>query len=629
MFESVRNSKWLVQVFLLLIALSFALWGIQSYLTDIGREDAVAVVGGTKISAAEFAQARREQQEQLAEALGANYTPDMLNTPEARRSLVSQLVNQRLLTLDARAHNIVVTDAMLAQVIRGIPSLTENGEFSPAKYEAFARSRGYSVAGFEAQLRRDLLIQQALAAVGDSAVPSQAAAAATYKLLSEKRIVSELRLRPQNYRSGIKIDDAAITAYYEANGGKFEQPEQVRAAYVTLTPEVIEKQVAVSDDEIQAWYEGNKRLYAQPEERRASHILIAADRTAAADVRKAAKTKAEKLLSEIRSKPGEFARLARENSEDPGSAGNGGDLGYFARGAMEPAFEEAAFALPDGGLSDVVETEFGYHIIKVTGLNPGREKPLAEVKAQIERELRDQAVQRRFAEAAEQFSNIAYEQSDSLKPLVDQFKLKQVETGWIVRGKPTAAPVLTPKVVAALFGNEAIQEKRNTEAVEVAPRTLVVARVLEHRPAARQELAAVKSDIREILINEAAAKKAEEAGGEQIAALRAGKDANFSKPVAVSRLEHGGLPMLAARAVLDASVAKLPAFVGVSLADGSFAIYKIASVEAAAEAKSEVAGRLESELAGLQAQQELQAYLATLRQRYEVKINAKALDSAV
>lgn len=628
MFDSIRSSKWFVQIFLFLIALSFALWGVESYLRDMGGDDAVAVVGGSKITQNDFAQAVREQQEQLAEAMGASYTPDMLNTPEARRGIVTQLVNQRLLTLDARARNIVVSDAMLAEVIKGIPSLMEDGKFSNDRYEAFARARGFSVPGFEAQLRRDLLIQQILSGVGGSTLSSDLSFRSTFALLAEKRWVSEIKLSPDSFRSGIRIEDDAVSAYYEANPKRFEQPEQLKASYVTLAPEAIEKQVSVSADDIRAWYEANKSRYSQPEERRASHILIAADKAADADVKKAARARAEKLLAEIRAKPAEFTRLAKENSDDPGSASSGGDLGYFGRGAMEQAFEEAAFALPDGGLSDVVTTDFGYHIIKVTGLNPGREKPLSEVQGEIERELRDQAVQRRFAEAAEQFANLAYEQSDSLQPLVEQFKVKPVESGWIQRGRPLATPGLTPKVTAALFADEAVKEKRNTEAIEVAPRTLVVARVIEHKPAARQPLEAVKAAIKELLTAEAAAKKAAEAGEARIAELRAGKSANFSKPIAVSRLEYAGLPVAAARAVLDAPADKLPAFTGVAHPDGSYGLYRVSAVEPVPVDDSPVARSLRTELANLQLQQELQAYLGTLRKRYEVKLNAKAVESS-
>ena len=628
MFDSIRSSKWFVQIFLFVIALSFALWGVESYVRDMGGGDSVAMVGGTKITQADFAQAMREQQEQLAEAMGASYTPDMLNTPEARRSLVTQLVNQRLLTLDARERNIVVSDAMLAEVIKGIPSLMENGQFSNDRYEAFARARGYSVPGFEAQLRRDLLIQQALSAVGESAVGSEVGFKATYALLAEKREVAEVRLQPESFRSGIKIDEAAIKDYYDANPKRFEQAEQIRASYVTLTPEAIEKQVSVKDEDVRAWYEANKARYSQPEERRASHILIAADKDAAADVRAAARARAEKLLADIRARPAEFARLARENSDDPGSSGKGGDLGYSGRGAMEPNFEQAAFALPDGGLSDLVVTDFGYHIIKVTGLNPGREKPLSEVQAEIERELRDQAVQRRFAEAAEQFANIAYEQSDSLKPLVEQFKLKPVETGWVSRRNPTAAPALTPKVVAALFTDDVVKDKRNSEVIEVAPRTLVVARVLDHKPAARLPLADVEKDIREFLIAEAAAKKTAEAGEARVAELRAGKSASFPKAITISRLDHAGVPPVAARAVLDAPADKLPAYVGVAHPDGSYGLFRISAIEAAPAEDSQVSQSLRTELVNLQLQQELQAYLASLRKRYEVEVNARAFEAA-
>lgn len=288
----------------------------------------------------------------------------------------------------------------------------------------------------------------------------------------------------ENYVAKVKLEDGAAKKFYDENTEQFRTPDQAKVEYVVLTPESLA--VEVSEAEIKAWYDGHKERYQQPEERRASHILIAAEKLG----KDKARQKAEEVLREVQAKPAAFAELARKHSDDPGSASQGGDLGFFGRGMMVKPFEDATFALRDGEVSGIVESDFGFHIIKLTGQHVAREKPLAEVRGEIERELKSSAVARKFAEAAESFSNMVYEQSDSLQPVAEQFKLKIQRSDWIGREANPAAGVLgNAKLLAAVFSDDTIQNKRNTEAVEVAQNTLVAARIAEYQPASVQPLA--------------------------------------------------------------------------------------------------------------------------------------------
>ena len=433
----------------------------------------------------------------------------------------------------------------------------------------------------------------------------------------------EFRLNLENYLSQVKLADDAAKKFYDENAKQFELPEQARAEYVVLSVEAIGAQLAVTDDEIRAWYDSHKDRYQQPEERRASHILIASEKLGKGK----AKAKAEELLDEIRKSPAAFADLAKKNSDDPGSAAKGGDLGFFGRGMMVKPFEDAAFALKEGEISGVVESDFGFHIIKLTGIHAAKEKPLAEVKGEIEAELKKTAAARKFAEAAEAFSNMVYEQPDSLKPVAEKFKLTINQSGWIGRQAiPTNGPLANEKVLTALFSEDSVKNRRNTEAVEIGQNTLVAARIIDYKPAALQPFDGVKASIETLLKNKEAQQLASKDGEARLEALKKGEDKlNWAAAKTVSRLDSRALPPQAARAVFRMDADKLPAYTGVELPGSGYALFKLNKVmagEALDDAKKQ--GMLR-QLGSLVAQEETQLYLAALRNRYKVEVNQAAL----
>lgn len=632
MFDAVRNNRKIVQGFLFLIAASFTLYGVDSYVRGTGAGNDIAVVGETKISTQEFQQSFREQMDAQREKLGPRFRQDAFDTPETRLAIANALVDRRLLLIEAAQKRIGANNALLTEIISGMPSLQDNGKFSKEKYAEALRRQGMSAEQFEAQLRHDLTMQQLVGAVGDSGFVSATSAEMMLRIQAEERQVAEIRLSPEQFVGELKLDADAEKKFYDENLKLFQTPERVRAEYVVLSLEGLLAQSTVSESEVKQWYEAHLDRFQSQEERRASHILItvAAD---ASDADKAkARAKAEEVLAAVKKAPVKFADLAKQHSQDPGSAGNGGDLGFFGRGMMVKPFEEATFALADGQISELVQSDFGFHIIKLTGHKPAKQKPLAEVRGEIEGELKRQAAQRRYAEIADAFSNMVYEQSDSLQPVVDKFGLKLQQSPLLPKGLPAEAmPALgalgNAKLLEALFSDDAVKNKRNTEAVEVAPNTLVAARVHEHQPAAVQPFDSVRADIGKLLRARESAALARNRGEAMLATLKGGEDkVNWALVKSVSRLQGKQVPPVAMEAIFRADVGKLPTYTGVALPnDGGYALYKIIAVKALDGIDANKRRALQADYAAIAAQEDFSAYLASLRKRYKVEINKDAL----
>lgn len=631
MFDAVRNNKRIVQIFLVLITLPFAFWGVESYIRNVGGGGDVASVGGSKISQQEFAQALREQQERMRAAMGREFNPAIFDTPEARQALLDSLVSQRLLLMQAAKSRLTVSDDRLREFLSTVPSLQEDGKFSMQRYDQALRAQGMTQAGFEAKLRQDLTLQQVVSAVSDSAIVSRAAMERLLAVQLEEREVSEVAIRSEQFSGQVKISAEAVKDFYEKNRKQFETPEQVRAEYVVLNPAALAEQISIGEDEIKSAYEKNARRYTTPEERRASHILIQVAKDAPEAEQKAARAKLDAILQQVKKSPNDFDKLAKEHSQDPGSAAKGGDLGFFGRGAMVKPFEDAIFSMKENQLSDVVRTDFGFHIVKVTGIRPEKTRSLDEARAEIAAELKAQAVAKKYAEVAEAFSNMVYEQSDSLKPAAEKFKLAIRQTGFFHKANRTAAgPLGNDKLMAAIFSDDAIKNKRNTEAVEIAANTLVAARVLEHKPAELRPLDAVRADIEKKLAAEEAAKLAQKDGEAKLARLAKGESVGvtWSPAQSVSRQGAPGLAPEGLRAIFKAPSDKLPSYAGAQLPGGAYVLYRISQVRPGSASESDPRVKAQRmQLAQLSGAEDFNAYLAVLRERYPVETNKAALEA--
>ncbi|MCF8198850.1 MAG: SurA N-terminal domain-containing protein [Sulfuritalea sp.] len=630
MLDVIRNNKRITQGFLVLITLPFAFWGVDSYVRNADTESDVATVGSSKISSYDLQNALREQQDQMRSLLGGKADPALFETTQMRNAVLNSLVTQRLLAQQARESKLTVANEQLVQFISSVPSLQQDGKFSNERYAALVSAQGMSKELFEARLRQDMAMQQLMLPITEAGIPGQAAANRWLSTQLEQREVGEAVLLPDAYLGKVKLAADAVQKYYEANRKQFELPEQVRAEYLVLSRDEMAARTTVSDADITNYFQSHIDQYKEGATRRASHILIRIDKDApAADVDKA-KVKAEALLAQLRKAPGEFAKLAKANSQDPGSAEKGGDLDWFGSGMMVKSFEDVAFAMKQGDISDVVRSDFGFHIILVTGVRPERVRPLVEVKEEITAAIKRDTGARKYAEAAEAFGNTVYEQADSLTPAAEKWNLEVKKTDWLAKSGKPPAPFDNQKLVNALFSDDGIRHKRNTEAVEVASGTLVSARVLEHKPAALQPLETVKADIEKQLRREAAVALATKDGEEKLARLANGEsvDLKWSKEHSVSRSDAQGLPPEALRAIFKADTSKLPAHAGFSSAGKGYALYRISAVKTADAVKDDPRrSALAQQYARLVADEEFSAWLATLRQKYPVAINKAILES--
>ncbi|MCU6433784.1 SurA N-terminal domain-containing protein [Undibacterium sp. Jales W-56] len=627
MFEYIRTHQRLMQFLLLLIIFpSFAFFGLESYTRSRGANEPVATVAGQSISQQEFDAAQRDQLERLRQMYGPQFDSKLLNTAEARQSILDDLITRKALDAEIAHQHLSVSDQTLQQAILSNPGLMKpDGTPDLERYKSLLAAQGMTPAMYEQRLRHDMAFQQLLSTLKDTAIVPKTVTDSLSAINEQEREVQALNFQSADFASQVKVTDEMLKAYYEKNSAQFEIPETIKAEYVVLNNDVLSAQITVSDAEVQAFYEQNKKLATIEEQRRASHILIAVNKDAKDADKAAAKQKAEKLLADVRKNPESFAKLAKENSQDPVSAERGGDLDYFGKGAMTKAFEDTVFKLKQGEISELVQTEFGYHIIQLTAIKPASVKPLEEMKSQIVADIKKQKASKAYAEAAETFTNTVYEQADSLKPVVDKLKLQVQTTTALTRQPNPALPATTlfnnPKFLKAIFSDEAVQKKHNTEAVEVAPNTLVSGRVLEYKAASKRPFEEVKAVIlSRITLSESVA-LAKKAGEDKLKALKLADNATgFSEGKTISRLKNQEIAPTAFAAVMKADAQKLPAFVGVETPGSGYSIYRIAKVSAGTVDP----GRRKIEQAQFVdaiAQKDMFSYIEALKQKSKVTIN--------
>src|SRR5882672_3837247 len=528
MFDFVNLHKRLIQVVLALLFLPFAFFGVDIYFRDMGGGQAVARVGDYAINQDEFSRALRERQQAIQRSLeGKRVDPAMLDSPELRQAVLEGLIQRHLLVERAQKAGITVSNEHLRDAIGDIALFKdENGKFSFPRYQQFLKSEGMTPAMFEVRLRQDMMLQQISNGYVGTTIVSRAAADLVLRLASQQREVSYFTLSPDSYSSQIKLDPGAGKQYYDANTNEFRVPEQARVEYVTLSAEALMQGIQVDPEEARKYYESNRSQFGIEESRQAAHILVSVEPGASPEAKQKARAKADEIYRELQKNPGGFAEAAKKHSDDPGSAGKAGDLGSVSRGAMKdtPEFERALFQLQPGEISAPVETRHGFHIIRLVSVQPGKVKPFEEVRAQIEKDLKRQLAMRRFAELADQFNNVVYEQSESLKPAAELTKTAPRQSGWITRTN-AEPPLNNARLLNAIFADEVLKDRRNTEAVEVASGTIVAARIVEYKASSTQPFEEIRTAIEKRLVLREAARLAAEEGRRLLEELRQGKPA--------------------------------------------------------------------------------------------------------
>ncbi|MBP0622758.1 SurA N-terminal domain-containing protein [Cupriavidus consociatus] len=631
MLDFVRNNRRLMLLLLLVLVFpSFVFFGVESYSRFMDSSHDAAKVDGRAISVQEVDNVVRDQSERARQILGNNYDPRQFEGPEARKSVLDQLILQRVMANTVAREHLTVSDAKLLEEISNLPAIAQlprkaDGKVDDKAYLQLLQSQGMTPEQFDARMRFELATQQLGASVAATAFMPKSLLERLIAVRDQQRDVQALVFKPASYTAKVQPDAAALKAYYDGHQSAFSVPEQAKVEYLVLSGEALAAAQAVTPEELKSYYESNIARFRTDEQRRASHILIVAPKDAPAAERQAAKDKAAKMLEELRKHPETFADVAKKQSQDPGSAEKGGDLGFMGRGALVKPFEDAMYALKDGQISDVVETDYGYHIIKLTGTKPSETKPLESVRTELEAELRKQLADKKFAEQADAFGNTVYEQADSLKPAADKFKLT-IQTADNVTRQPNLAlgaqnPLNNEKVLKALFSEESIQKKRNTEAVQVAPNTLVAARIVDYRPATVRKFEEVEAKVREGYIAQQAAELARKDGEARVEALKKTDSADgFGAVQTVSRAKADGVPPKAVEAVMRADATKLPAVVGVDLGADGYAVYRISKVNQPAQANPAQRQAEAQQLSQLAGQADLQAFYESLKARSKVKL---------
>jgi peptidyl-prolyl cis-trans isomerase D len=626
MLESIRSHRrWLMFFLLALVFPSFVVTGIYSYSRMAEGDNAVARVDGEPITPQELDAAQRQRLDQMRQMMGANFDPKLLENDAVRAATLDSLIAERALMREAARDHMALGPQRLQEVIASIPAFQQDGKFNYEQYKTILNARGYTEQRFEREVHDELLREQLLRAVSASAVAPKTVQERLQRIIGEKRELRELRFTAAEFAAKVNPTDEALQAYYETHRSAFEMPERMKVEYVVLNLDDVAAQIAVPEAEARAYYEQNQARYGDPERRRASHILLTAGDGGTAKDKDGARKKAEELLVQLRKNPNDFDRLAREQSKDPGSASKGGDLGFFDRNMMVKPFSDAAFAQKPGEIGGVVESDFGFHIIRVTEVKPAQAKPFEQVRAEIEREYRRQQAQKKYAEAAEQFTNLVYEQADSLQAVAEKLKLKVQTVDNLTRaGLPAsqgAPQIFGPKLTQALFAEESLKNKRNTEAVEVAPNLLAAARVLDYQPAAVRPLDEVRAAVRARVIEEEAAKLARAAGAEKLVALqKAPSDTGFSAPRSVTRTQAEGLSPAALKAIMAVPSDKLPAFVGAELAGGGYGVFHVLSAQVSEQTDAQQRESLAQALTQQLGSADDSAYLAALKAKYQAEV---------
>lgn len=626
MFESIRkHSKFVMILLFLLIIPSFIFVGVsQNYFTESSQ--AVARVDGHDITQQDWDNAHRAESDRLR-AQNPNMDAKLLDSPEARYATLEKLVRDRVLVAAAQKMHLTTTDSELVRTLQEIPAIAAlkkpDGSLDAEAYKALVGAQGMTPEGFEANLRKELALNQVLGSVTATSFATGAQLKQAMDALYQRREIQVARFDAAAFAPKVQANEADLKAFYEANTGLFKQPEEATVEYVQLDLAAVAAGISVSEDDLRTYYKENAQRLAGPEERRASHILINAPKGAPAAEREKAKAKAEELLARVRKDPKSFADVAKKESQDPGSAPNGGDLGYFGHGAMVKPFEEAVFKMKDGEISDVIESDFGYHIIELTGIKAPKVPSFEEMRPKLEADLRKQQAQRKFAEVAETFTNGVYEQSESLQPIADKLKLSIHKAEHVTRQVAPGAqgPLANARFLEALFSQDSLENKRNTDAVELAPSSLVAGRVVKYSPARTLAMDEVGDKLKQLYTQKKAAELAAEEGKAKLAQWKAKPEtAQLPAAVEVGRDQAKDLPREVLDAAMRVSTQTLPAWEGVDLGSAGYAVIKINRITERPATEAQVLEQQKAQFTQWASMAEVMAYYEQLKKQFKVQM---------
>ncbi|PCE28619.1 peptidylprolyl isomerase [Paraburkholderia acidicola] len=630
MLDFFRNHQRLMMFMLILVILpGLGFVGIQGFRGFFDESANVASVNGHKIPRADYDNAMRQQLDQARQALGAQFDPKVLDTPERRRDVLDGLIQQRVLADETQRLHLTASDDAVRRVLLNDPIISSlknpDGTIDVNRYKQLLAMQGMTPEQYDERVRYSIASQQLPSSIVASAFTSKTLVQHLTSLADQQREVQGLAFHAKDYAAKVQPTDAQLQAYYDAHRNDFATPATATIQYLVLSPAALANAAQPGDADLKKYYDDNIAHYRTEGEVRASHILISAPKDASAADKAKAKEKAEGVLAQIKAHPDQFAQIAQQNSQDPGSASKGGDLGYFTRGMIAggQAFDDAVFKLKKDEVSDIVQTDFGYHIVKVTDVKPAVTKSFDEVKDSIVKDVKAQQAAKTFADDAEGFTSTVYEQAKSLQPAADKYKL-QVQTA-TVTPKPNPAlppdnPLNNAKFLAAVFANDATTARNNTQAIDTGSNTLIAAHVTDYKPAAVPALATIKDAVSKKVIAVQSAELARKDGAAKLAELEKSKStAGFSSALKVSRNDAQGVPPTALSAIYKVDAQKLPAYVGVDLGDDGYAIYRVNAVLPGTPVDGPRLAAAQQQIGQVDAQSEVEAYIEAVKARSKVK----------
>ncbi|NHV28885.1 SurA N-terminal domain-containing protein [Burkholderia sp. D-99] len=631
MLDFFRNHQRLMMALLLLIVLpGLGFVGIQGFRGFFDDSANVAAVNGHKITRVEFDGAFRQQIDQARQALGGQFDVKMFDTPEHRKQVLDGLIQQRVLADETQRLHLTASDNAVRDALMSDPMIASlkkpDGSIDVERYAQLLSFQGMTPEQYQERVRYSLSLQQIPASIVSSAFTPKSLAQRLSELAAQQREVQALVLKTSDFAAKVQPTDAQLTAYYDAHKQSFATPETATIQYLVYSPAAAAASAQPTDADIKKFYDDNPTHFRTEAQVRVSHIFIAAAGSASAADKAAAKTKAEQLLADVKAHPDQFAQIAQKDSQDAPSAAKGGDLGFITRGSTAggKAFDDAAFALKQGDVSGVVQSDLGFHILRATEVKPAAVKPFADVKDQIAVDLKQQYASKAFTDNAEGFTSTVYEKAKTLQPAADKYKLT-IQTTTVTPTPnpqlPPTSPLNNPKFLAAVFANDSVKSQNNTQAIDVGNNTLISARVTDYKPAAVPALDAIKDVVRQKVVAEQAAELAKKDGAAKLAELQKSKSADgFAAAQKVSRTQSQGLTPAALSAVYKVDAKTLPAYVGVDLGADGYAIYRVNAVIAGSAVDPQQLAAAQQQMAQVDAQSEGEAYLAALRDRSKVKL---------
>lgn len=627
-----RTQGLIVSIIIGLVCLTFVLWGVESYINEARQVD-VAEVNGEEIPLAEFQTHLQRLRRQAEAMLGDQFNAEEWNQPDVKRRALDNLINDRIVNALVKDARIGVSDQQVAQQLQQLPAFQQDGVFSRALYEQRVSALGYSPLGFEQQMRSDLAQSHLRAGISASEFAMREEIVRLQQLREQKRDIGYAILPGSTRADQVTVSDADIEKYFADHQEDYRKPERVALTYLELSQATLAAEVKVTDDALRAYYDANHPAYTTTEERNVNHILVQVPKTAPEAEATAARSKAEDLLK--RARGGEdFEKLAREFSDDTGSRTEGGETGLFPRGAMVPEFEDSAFKLKVGEISEPVRTQFGYHLIKLKEIKAGGLRPFEEARADVEAAYRNAEAQKVFIDQAEQFSNLVYENPDSLDVAAEALNLKPQSTPALTRDELAAQ--YSDKLAAVVFEADVLVDGLNSEPVELPDGRVMAVRVLEHTPSALPALAEVKDAVQKALQEQKVRELTEAAGKEMIEKLRGGatiaelvKDQGFDwKKVEGAGRESSDVNRAVLREAFRAEVpAGEPAYLGIPIGKSDYAVIRVANIQLpAADAVDKAAlSTLTGDVMKSRATESWRDFVDALRAASDVVVNEQDL----